>query len=180
MRDLTHYLGAVAFLAAAVSMFWHARSHRTHHRFWLAMACVFVLFAALKVVPLVPLASNAAREFSHSVGMHAQRRAIQNVAVGVIGLAAAIGVGAMLTYARPTRRQAIALTAAIITVAFAAVRWTSLHGVDALTGRLPWLVPLVEMGCALGAAAACWWRADTKQPQRHRRKPSADGPRGVR
>lgn len=158
MRDISHYIAAIAFLAAALSMLGHARRHRTHRPFWITMAGVFLLFAVLKVVPLVPETSNAARDLSREAGVYAERRAVQRLAVGVIGLGAAIGLGALLTYARPTPRQLVPLIGATVVVAFAAIRWTSLHQVDSLISKMPWLVPAVEVAAALMAGLASYRR----------------------
>lgn len=136
------------------------------------MAGVFLLFAILKVVPLVPQTSNAARDLSREAGVYAERRSVQRLAVGVICLASAVGLGALLTYARPTVRQLVPLIGATVVVAFAAIRWTSLHQVDALTRKMPWLVVSVEMGAAIMAGFAPHWRAG-----RARRGPRRDASR---
>jgi uncharacterized membrane protein len=169
MRDLTHYIAAIAFLAAATSMLVYARRHRTHRPFWVVMAGVFLLFTLLKVVPLVPESSNAARSVSQAAGVYSERRAVQRLAVGVICLTAAVGLGAILTYARPSGRQMVPLLGAAAVIAFAAIRWTSLHSVDALNEKLPWLVVAVELSCAITSGLAPHWRPE-KASRRPRRK----------
>jgi hypothetical protein len=115
------------------------------------MAGAFLVFAFLKAVPLVPETSSAARQASQTAGIYSERRVVQRLAIGMTFLAAAVGLGAVITYGLP--RPLIApIAAAVAVVAFAAIRAASLHAVDRATTAAPWLVPGVEITAALVAA----------------------------
>jgi hypothetical protein len=171
-KDLSIAAMAVAGLLAA----WTARAcHLARRRglpggdatVWAVLAAVFLVFVQSR------LGDNGwylrlnvwLRVVARQHGMYEDRRPFQ-VAATLLVLAAVavlllVGIGAVWSYIK-RYRLAVGFTA--LAVGAAAVRFISLHEVDAWNRQLPWLRVSVDLVSAAGASAVALVRLRTLGP----------------
>ena len=158
LRNPLDYVLIATFAAAALLMF--RVSHLVHQarlrkltqdssRFWLVLGIMLGLFALVKLGNALAFVGGFLRGVAKSDGLYDEHRAIQLVALGLIGAASFVGIYILFAFRGLIRRHAILLLCLLIIAAFAAARFVSLHEFDASMGHYPWFRFLIELATSL-------------------------------
>jgi hypothetical protein len=164
--EAARYLRIAALTITAALGAWTARAcHRARQRglpgadagVWAALAVVYLLLAETKLARGLGWLKGLGiwlRTMAREHHLYAGRRPFQvaatiTVAVVVVVLLA-IGI---VSYWKYIKRYRLAIGFTALAAGFAAIRFISLHEVDAWNARLPWLGAAIELIAAAGASA---------------------------
>jgi hypothetical protein len=155
-----------AFLVAGALGAWTAGAcHRARRRgahgsdaaIWAALAVVYLAMAQLKSARMLGWLIGLGiwlRAIARQLGYYQDRRLFQIAAtLAVLAVAAILMAIGIATYWDAIRRYRLAIGFTGIAVGFAAIRFISLHEVDAWNRDMPWIGALAELTAAAGASA---------------------------
>jgi hypothetical protein len=157
-----HYVEAAGLLVAAASAGWAARCCRTRAgqkgadaRVWTAVSVLYVALALGRVTRIGPWLGGLLRQLARGHHLYGERRPLQitvTLGLAVVALIALIvGLRSILDF---LRRYRLAAACVCITLAFALIRFVSLHEVDAWNDEWPWARVAIDLLTSLGASAA--------------------------
>lgn len=160
------FIRILALLVAGLIGAWTARAcHRAQQRggpgsdaiVWAGLAVLFLVFAHLKLARGLGVFSGWGewlRTIAREHHIYADRRWFQIAATTAIALVAIV----LLIYGLiwlwdAIRRYRLAIGFAAVTVAYVAIRFVSLHEVDAWNAAHPWAPTAADLTAAIGASA---------------------------
>lgn len=162
-------LESVALLVAAASAAWAALACRgarrdgragADARVWSAVGALFLGLAFARLAQLGPSVGAGLRRLARGLHVYGDRRPLQ-IAV-TLGLAVfalvAMSVGLRSLWDL-LRRYRLAAGCVSVTVAFALIRFVSLHEIDAWNQAWPWARVAIDVGTSALASAAAIARA---------------------
>ena len=165
LRSWPDYLLAASCLVAACLLFRAAHSVSTARAagqtrdtpvIWWLLGVLFLLFAAVKAANGLSFLGLWMRDAAHAEGIYPERRAIQYVLLGLLGMAAFVVVASLATHRGvASRHRATLICTAAVTI-FAAARFVSLHAFDSWMNYAPWLRPLAEVSLIATIATIAW------------------------
>lgn len=123
---------------------------------WWSLGMLFVLFACVKAANGLSLLGGLMRQAAHAEGIYPERRAIQYVVLGLLGMGAFVGIASLATHRGTARRHRAMLACTGAVAIFAAARFVSLHAVDAWMNHAPWLRPLAEIFLIATIGTIAW------------------------
>jgi len=165
-EEAGRYLCIAALLVAGLLGAWTAWAcHRAQRRglpgsdalVWAGLAAVFLLFSQTKLARVLGWLKGLGqwlRALARQSGYYADRRAFQiAVTVAVALIAVALLVYGLLWMWHYIKRYRLAIGFAALAVGLGAIRFISLHEVDAWNAAMPWARVVVELIAAAGASA---------------------------
>lgn len=165
--DVERLIEAAAFILACATAWWAAISCRNalhrgaqggDSRAWTLVAMLFLALACSRVIHAGPWVGMELRHLVRAHGLYGSRRPYQIAATlalaGVAVVAFTIGLRSVW---EALKRYRLAASCIAVIVASAAIRFVSLHEVDAWNQEWPWIrigIDLVTSALATAAALA--------------------------
>lgn len=161
-------LEAAAFLTVSVAAGWAALACRRARargrpgadgRAWAVVSVLFLALATSRALQAGPWLGGELRRLARANGLYSGRRPFQIAAtLGLAALAAgALAVG-LRTLWEALKRYRLAASCIAIIAASAAIRFVSLHEVDAWNREWPWIRVSIDLGTSGLALAAALTR----------------------
>jgi hypothetical protein len=164
--EAARYLRIVALTIAAALGAWTARAcyrARKHGApggdaaIWAALAAVYLLLAQTKLARVLGWLKGLGlwlRAIAREHHLYAGRRPLQIAAsVTVASIVVVLLAVGIVSYWEQLKRYRLAVGFTALAAGFAAIRFISLHEVDAWNVQLPWLGVTIELVAAAGASA---------------------------
>lgn len=124
---------------------------------WACLAATFLLLSQVKLARALGWLKGFGewlRKLAKENGLYADRRAFQIVAtIAIATLVLIVFVHGWLWIFHHVKRYRLAIGFAALAVGFGAIRFISLHEVDAWVAAMPWARATVELIAAAGASA---------------------------
>ena len=124
---------------------------------WAGLAAVFLLFSQTKLARVLGWMKGWGqwlRTLARQHDLYAGRRPFQLAATAIVALIVAVLlVIGLLWMWHQIKRYRLAIGFAALAVGFGAIRFISLHEVDAWNAAMPWARVVVELTAAAGASA---------------------------
>jgi hypothetical protein len=163
---VTGWLTVVAYFVAAAYSFKAAgqsqlsgRNWKTEGAFWACLAMAMFALGVNKQLDLQSLMTEIARNFAKEGGWYDGRRAVQQIAIGLIAAGAGAGAILMVFVLRNAANEVkVAALGFCLVLAFVLIRAASFHHIDLLLGRdvmgIRWNALLELPGIVVIAACA--------------------------
>lgn len=131
---------------------------RDTHIIWWLLAAVFCLFAIVKGVNLLTVVGVWLRETAKAEGIYPERKAIQYLFMGFLGVGTLIAAASLIAYRSLARRHWLILCCTGAMAVFGAMRFVSLHAIDHWMRTYPAVRVLAELLLSGTVCVVAWRR----------------------
>lgn len=165
-EESARYLRIIALAITAALGAWTARACYRARRHgvpasdaavWAGLAVVYLLMAETKLARVLGFLKGLGlwlRAIAREHHLYAGRRPYQIAAtIAVAAIAAVLLAIGIVSYWDYIKRYRLAIGFTGLAVGFAAIRFISLHEVDAWNARMPWIGVAIELAAAAGASS---------------------------